>query len=315
MVKNSLTPYRILITNLGTKEQIPLKEIKINNHSFIELVKVFLESKKKPVFSKENNKGLYIEKIDYSEDNPIEIFGIVKTGEYGFSADYINTKTGKITKNARRSEDAEVLPFFYHIYQSQLNNSGILILQKFSIYSTKTVFLKTIEPFFEHYSMKITIEPMISHKLMEKITDSRICEISCVQYDVPTDKATQLLKISRSGDFSLKKKVVSFVAKRNTGLIIKDALMNRICSEDTQNNENQSYFTIFDEDYDELKILVDIDGSKETLSVKPDEPSFREKYHLPSNIKMIDGHPEYESIKLYSKSYLKRIRKADGETL
>ena len=64
-----------------------------------------------------------------------------------------------------------------------------------------------------------------------------------------------------------------------------------------------------------MKILVDIDGSKETLSVKPDEPSFREKYHLPSNIKMIDGHPEYESIKLYSKSYLKRIRKADGETL
>lgn len=283
----------------------------------------FLESKDHRIL--EDHKKTF--NVHQVEKDGRDIFGKFKSGEYDIMADFFNIEEEKLKENARTLSDSEVYPYFFHINIPKNNNRAILILQTFSIHAIKTVLEFALNSFLkelndpEKYDDKellrfkgisnytVEIKPLISGKLLEKLQSADgVYTIKMFRNKISKNSAKRLYnaktgKKQLMGDpTNIKETHIYSIRSKKKGLFDKENIMDAIA------NVKTNYAEIFEEDYDQISIVVDIDGAEHSLVFGKKTNGYKEVFPLDEEkIPLENGFPEYNFMKKTAKGYLKYL--------
>ncbi|MDG3547444.1 hypothetical protein [Methanobacterium formicicum] len=322
MAKFKLTPYIIRIRQKRSTEFLILDDLDITNESssgdsgidLFDVLKNFFETNDK-IIDEDLKKTLYIndDQIEYEERS---IFGTIRSGEYGYNADFLNINTLDRVQDARTEDDSEDYPFVFFLNIPRNKNYGILILQTFKTIRIKTILEKAL---IEHiggvsdYDLTIKFNPLISSDLLEKLENaSKVIDVEFVRHDVPRDPFERYHNTQNEDGMNREELTERriFTPKRNKNINV-DGLKSFLR---TIQNRDIEYFEILGENYDEIKIQVDINGSRTTLTMGTFN-KIRESLPLPTDFPLDKGFPRYTNLITLMRRYIftEIIPKLEGE--
>jgi hypothetical protein len=115
MARFKLVPYSIRIRNKHSDKNLDLRAIPTNKGDidFFTMFEGVCKDYNSDVYErKKEQKTLCVVNSTINNTKRI-ISGIIKSGEYGFEADFFDTKLRKRLQSARKQEYSEELPFFF----------------------------------------------------------------------------------------------------------------------------------------------------------------------------------------------------------
>lgn len=313
MARFKLVPYSIRIRNKHSDKNLDLRAIPTNKGDidFFTIFEEICKNYKSDVYErKKEQKTLCVVNSTTTNIKRI-ISGIIKSGEYGFEADFFDTKLRKRLQSARKQEYSEELPFFFLFHLPKKNfNVGFLVLEKFKQFGIKIILQKVLTETLEKHNKNLLIEinPLINEKLLNILKSSeKLIEIKFLKKEVPKDVADKSL-IKNYEDICEEH---SFKIKRN-----KEILLNvRDKIERALKNVDYPYSEIKNEKYDEVKLIVKRDNTTSTISLD-DVPRFRECMPVSPKTSDLDrGFPKESYLYNKSKEYLNTILKSYDEEI
>lgn len=322
--KFKLIPYTVAIKRKRSKKDyFKLDAIGEKKIDFFDLFIDFLEDKEHRVL-KEIQKTLSIYKKDVDGR---EIYGVIKSGEYNILADFYDINEGELKEEARTLSDSEVYPFFFLFSIPRNSEKGILILQSFGIYAIKSVLERAINSFldedkdsnkYEHRELEkyeefknITVEirPLISEKLLDQLkTANAVYNIKLIRHKVPVNSARRLWNAKKGmkqliGNPEEIEEIHTFKVKSKKKNLNKENFIDALSS------VKKKYGEIFEEKYDEIRIVVDINGAEQSL-IFGTENKYREIFPLDDKkVVLENGFPEYNYLKKTAEGYLKYLNR------
>lgn len=228
------------------------------------------------------------------------IKGIFEAGEYGYTADLVDVKTGQVTYS-RKTTDAELLPFYFRVWAPETGDRAILLLQRFRQFGVRSAFWFDFNDFFP-YGEEIGLElnPLVHSQLIEEVfKDATIRRLRFIKFSLPSDVTDRLFEYQQVHEEDGHLEFV-VAAKRRGRLPIVQAI------KDFLNGEGQlsSIIELPDFDYDTIKVELDVDGRTRTIDLA--EPAgIRSYYDVTSDVSVdASGHPDFESIDVAAEELL-----------
>ncbi|MFA5253307.1 MAG: hypothetical protein WC367_01390 [Methanoregula sp.] len=280
------------LNNSGQSVFSPEEIERFHQNDIYYILQNYLETRNQHTVFDEDKKTI---SFDSSIIENREIFGIIKSGEYGYGADFYNVDEGTYTLNARTVSDSEVYPFFFHFYLPEDSNEGKIILQVFGVYGISTVFQREINQFLEHLNYSISFNRMVTRDFLDEMDSSRLIEIRLIKRSVPRDVADQIHN-GVSQDLT-EERVFKVQRKKclNPAPLLRQALENR----------NIDQYEILNEKYSEIKAVVTHNGSRRTITFGGADVSMGEEWILAEDTPLQrSGHPRFISLLSNSREYL-----------
>ena len=311
MARYSLYPYIIKINESNTNNYYDLRNIPTNrgNRSLFQILESFFDQYNITGYHNgDRQKTFHINEI-HTRNNQL-LYGIIKSGEYGYSGDFYNVEANELTPEARTANDSEELPFFFLINTIlPLRNSdrAIVILQRFKNFGTKSLLRTSLKEYIENQGeLNFHMKPIISNDLINKLNSvDRIIRLRLLKREVPQDVAEQHLidnynDVSEERVFKIKNQR-EFDGIRFLNNLAQSEVVRRL------RNVDYPYLEIEEETYDEIKIETETGNSKTTL-ILSEQNNFREKYIISENqITIENGHPTLNSIIPIGVRYMNHI--------
>ncbi|MGD0079457.1 MAG: hypothetical protein ABSB80_02265 [Methanoregula sp.] len=215
-----------------------------------------------------------------------DIFGIIKSGEYGLSADFFNIEDKSYKPDARGINDSEVFPFFFHFRIPENSVDGKIILQTVRTFGVTVALQKYLNEYLKKYNYSIVFRRIVSKDFVGVIRSSRLVELELIKKTVDKDTAEKIHK----GEFKeLRQKVIFGVAKNKT-LILTEKI------EEMLGNKGAVNYEVLDETYDAIKAVIKQKGSSRTITFGMGEGKVGEEWILDNNIPKEKGHPTYNAL-------------------
>ena len=201
----------------------------------------------------DKQKMMRVSHFDQKTDN---MSGILKTGDFGFTAELENIATGVIKRRER--EDCQLIPFFFRFDFKKGQNKGILLLQRYGIHGAKTVLENDLGAFLANKDseLKLSLHPIIDPKVIEQMLAGQLKEIQFISQEIPADIADKI-KIDRAETQGTLKMVLT--AKRNQRFWEGIVNVLRPMYQDGQCIE------IHNVKYHEARLVVSIGGKQRTI--------------------------------------------------
>lgn len=314
MSKFKLTPYIVRVRKKNSIESLQLSNISFNNDDDNDLIDVLDDFLEEDNFIK--NEGLKKTLcIGPNTKEDRSIYGIIRYGEWGYGADFVNITSEERTTDARTESDSEDYPFFFYFRIPSGKNYGILVLQTFGILKIKTTLENSFAEYIQElsdYDLTTKFHPIVSRDLLEKLeTASRIQAVEFIRHDVPTDPFTR--HHNNTNERAIQRNEISesrvYAAKRNKSYN-RNGLINFLRRFIDTESE---YFEIQNETYNQIKVRADFKGSKSTLTLGSTN-KIREFYVIPEDIPKEKGFPKEESLLTLTKDYVDGIiSKLEGD--
>ena len=229
--------------------------------------------------------------------------GIVETGEYGYNADLIDVDTATVSYQ-RTGTDAEMMPFYFLAHLPSHLDEGVILLQRRSNFGIRTTFLKDFAEYFEksNQGVKVVVNPLVPpHLVNEYLQNGRLTKIRLIRYGLPSDLADAYDAgghVENEGTAE-----IVFLPRRGWGL----PLMNRIRDVLAGKREIREMVELTDHKYDNVKVEIDVGGSKKTLDLS-NVMKMRAYVDITSAVSIKDdGHPEFSSIDTEAQALLNSL--------
>jgi len=239
----------------------------------------------------DNKKTISIDKIEIENR---DLYGIIKSGEYGIGADFYDTLVKKITPNARKETDSEIYPFFFHFHIPESMYEGKVILQTLGVYGITTVLQRFLNECLDSSGYTVSFNQLISGDVFSQMEDVRIKEIQFIRKNVPKDITE---KFYRGAPEDVREKRIYTVANRKN-FVLSDFFKELVWEPKTP------YYEILGERFSEVKAIITQSGSRRTLTFGAGEETVREELVLPPDIPQRNGHPIYSALLKESKEYM-----------
>lgn len=293
MTRFKLEPYKVRLKREGTEDYVPLSNIDGNGTDLLGIAETAIRQlAPSPLVERDLHKTLSMDSIEVQGR---EVRGILKSGEYGYGADFYNIRTSQLQRRMRQEEHSEVVPFFFLLSIPENSTTGILLLQTFQIYGIKSLLhehLRTVQGLSD---FTLEINPVISADVMEKLERSPVLEVSLIRHDVPRDIAD---RVAGGDDHKVvEKRTFKLRGERRISDWLKDRLSNR----------QTQYYEIRGERYEEVKIMIQDGDSTMTLTFGEDY-SFREALLLDDCQEFDNGFPAYTYLVRKASDYRDRVR-------
>ena len=232
--------------------------------------------------------------------------GIVKTGDFGYSSDIVDSVSGDTTYT-RSTREADVIPFFFLFWIPEDYDEGIVILQNSGVFGIvgcirRMIGLRFNSAFKNH---RLHINPLIPKKAVTSmIKEGRIAKARFVKFGLPQDKADAIGHGHAESSFDVEL-VIS--AKEKNDVPIRERLSQFLSGKrDISSVLEMEAFA-----YDTLKLEVDLDGRSVTVDLS-DFGRARPTYSVTNIEYGLDGHPKYESVKGEAIYLLQTLRNSMG---
>lgn len=301
MTQHKLIPYSVRVTKTRTSDPLTLGNLNNSGKDFFNILAKFLDKSKNTNVLDDMKKTLSVS--NYSKANR-DLYGLIKSGEYGLTADFFDTQNKTVTPLARKEKHSELYPFFFHFHLPKDLNEGKLIIQSFGVHGTQSVLQKTINDHLRPMEYAVDFHPLVSKNLLDQVERSRMVELRLIKKRVPKDVADKVYK--GPVEDIIEERV--YKVKRNGTLRITETLRDALENHDTQ------YYEILGENYDEVKTIVKNSGSSMTLTFSKHNSKFREAMVLERDIRTENGHPAYDELLKISKQYMKHLISNNGES-
>lgn len=290
MSRISLAAYTIRI-----KKKYDSKALRLNNFDdansdlFIILNNYMLSRRSSPSLDEKNKKRLIVNSY---ESIGRTLMGIIETGEYGYEAKLVNTDDNSISYN-RRTNDAEMYPFFFLIDLPNSCDEGILILQRFKQFGIRSILESD---FFDYFQQKnndfiVKYNPLVPDSYIEKtLSSGRLISISFVQFKIPDDIASAIRYNHVEGGGYAEYKIH---AARNDHI----PLVENILSHLRKRNRPSAFVELENVSYDTVKFQFATDSGVRTIDIS-NLLKIKAYFDVTEEVEIgIDGHPVYSSIK------------------
>jgi len=244
----------------------------------------------------------YMKSMKVEKDGRI-ISGIVESGAYGRTSNIRDVETDDLTYK-KRSEDADVLPFYFLFYIPEDKNEGILLLQRTGNFGIRTSVGNFLEPYFRkrHKGYGVELNALIREELTKQaLRSGSIKKLRCVKYCAPLDRIDGLdeghKEISSNMEIVLSANRIPVVGRiqklfePKSGISVKNLVEIRD----------------FDFKYDTVKVEVEVEGSTRTFDLGKLQKT-RTYYDITDFIKLgSDEQPIFESIDKEAKVFLNEL--------
>lgn len=295
MTKFKLVPYTVTIRKKRNKEILDIDNFE--GSDIYDVLMTAMKDLKRTEIDDDVQKTVSVENF---EPKDREIFGILRSGDFGIGAHFYNIKDQKLIQDARTTNDSEILPFFFHFYIPKDKKKGILILQTYRHFAVKGIFTTKLKDRNEFDKHMLEFNRLISDKALKKLLEGDLLSISFRRHSIPKDIGSQ---IGKSGKTDIEE-VRTFKVKG------KFELSERLL--DAFSNKETKYYEISEEKYDEAKATVKLGGS-EVVLVFGEGNTFNEFLPLDDYKDLVDGFPSFDYLKAKSSEYLKDLKKiVDG---
>ena len=299
MARFKLVPYTVRVKQKQTDDALPLNDIDGDGNGFLKCLQKYLQETQETQVLKKPQKTISVDRFAVSQRN---VYGIVKSGEYGVAADFVDTETLENIPHAREEKHSETLPFFFFFHIPEDATRGTLILQMFKVHGIKTILEDTLNEYFSERGLVVEFNRLISQALLEQLEKNRLVEFKLIRYDVPRNIADKVY--NGSPEEIIEERV--FRVKRNKDYNVPHWIKTLL------SNKEIRYYEILGERYDEIKTVIEIDGSKRILTFGR-EDKFRESMPLDESIPMVGGFPLHDYLLKGAEDYLKYLKETLGE--
>jgi len=240
-------------------------------------------------------------RVDQHRASGNSVEGVIKCGDYGFSADLENLHTGR--QFHRGIDDCEYLPFFFRFLFKNGQNEAIVLLQRFGVHGIKTILENDCADFIEARvpDSRLSIHPIVSVEYIRRYLGGGIKRIRYVKFSVPADVADDIgvddhIENNASMELSIK-------AKKSRNLEIPDWMRAGQIS-------LSNAIEISGVQYDDVKLEIDIDGIKKTVDLA-DLRKFNMSLDVTEDVQIgNDGHPTFEGMQQAADGVMDMIKRA-----
>ena len=289
MARFSLGCYTVRVIDKNTEENLSLGNLPRN----LDLITVFNNYlQDRTVDHSTDEKSQKLLRVLSCNTRDCSVNGIVETGEYGYTADLIDVNTETVSYR-RRGTDAEMMPFYFLAHLPSHLDEGVILLQRRSNIGIRTVFLEDFARYFEESSqgVKVVVNPLVPQQLIDEyLKNGRLTKMRFIRYSLPTDLADAYDKgghVENEGTAE-----IVFMPRRGQGLPFLEKIGEAIAG----NLEIKEIYELTDYEYENVKVEIDVRGSKKTLDLS-DVMKMRAYVDITSDVRLnIDGHPDFNSI-------------------
>jgi len=267
--------------------QKEIDDLKKKNDLYF-ILQEFMRSKGNTTVFPDDQKTISIER---SELLNRDIYGIIKSGEYGLSADFYNVEKKTSKPDARDINDSEVFPFFFHFRIPENSTDGMVIFQTVRTFGVTVALQKHLNEFLEGYKYSIVFQRIFSKNFSDIINSSRLVELELIKKIVPKDTAEKIHK----GEFKELHEKRTFSVARNKTLILTEYIEEKL------GNKDAVYYEILGEKYDFAKAVIKQKGSSRTISFGMGEGKIGEEWILDPEVPKEKGHPTFTALYEISK--------------
>ncbi|MFA6290590.1 MAG: hypothetical protein WC637_02350 [Victivallales bacterium] len=232
--------------------------------------------------------------------------GTIRAGDYGQTADLLNTTT-KTKSYSRKSNEAELWPYYFKI-KIMDSKSGIALFQKLGISGFKSIFSIYANDYIrkKHDNYLITINPLVDAKAIQEILNSGKCtEIRFYGKRIPKELADSLSSDNHALTINSGRVVLSVKLKESLNFnFIKEKLFSLAKSY----KKRTQYIEIMDAKFNskDITAIMNYSGRKKEISLEKVFDSLID-YEVDANILGPDGHPIYSKIDDFATGKIKEI--------
>lgn len=153
----------------------------------------FFDSLKKDQVPDDENKLLQSLLRHDRDDGTFTHCGILESGEYGFEAKGIDTKTLKQSYH-RRAQDAEMLPFYFAVRAPDEHDGAVVLLQRHGPHGIYAAFKSALYRFCEKRLPKYHLDfgHLVPAEVVAQLKEGGVRSIKVTAYKVPEDMADEL---------------------------------------------------------------------------------------------------------------------------
>jgi hypothetical protein len=228
--------------------------------------------------------------------------GRMFVGEYGFSADIVNSKAKKVSYQKQKT-DAELLPFFFDLSAPKNDGHGLLVLQRLGRGGIKGYFeTYVLEPVGELSKKRVSLNAVMPKALLQKLmTGGRITEVRIIKHEIPNDIADIFNGKNKAieGDFE-------WVLRPKGNGEIKQKIFNAFLAKPS--GTIADHVVIPDFDYQTVKVEIDVGGGRKRLVDFGSLKSAKATFDVGDDIELgLDGYPTFKSLKKASAGVVKEI--------
>lgn len=268
------------------------------------IVKGFLGSLKKTHARDEESQLLQrVIRLDTDVDS---CWGLLESGEYGFEAKGVDINTLKPSYK-RKSQDAELIPFYFRLYLPSANDTGIMLLQRHGPRGVFHSFSSALRDFvgqkLPDHALDIT--RLVPAEVLGELLKGGVRAVEITTYKVPTDIADKyrfLGNLQKAGTVT-----VEFKAKKKAYLF-PPSWLKRITTGQTKVVE-------LPVDLGPGRIRLKVDYHGKTRVVDLSSPETIAPYtDATDDLDIQDsGHPSYESVDSYCTDLLRELLEQLGK--
>jgi len=238
-----------------------------------------------------NDKQRVIRHIRHHDNSGWIVNGIIETGEYGYSTDFLNVNYKSLAFQ-RGIYDAEMMPFYFLTYLPSTHNEGIVLLQRRSNIGVQTVFLGDFKNYVEknYPGVSIAINSLVPGQLIEDhLKKGRITSMRLIHFELPSDLVDAH---DKDGHTEIDGRVeLNIIPSRGKSLPYADKIL-RFMKGDL---EMTNLVEVSDFEYENVKVEINVNGSTKTLDLS-DTGKINSYIDITKEVEMKeDGFPKFES--------------------
>ncbi len=223
------------------------------------------------------------------------ISGIVKTGEYGHEGALYDVNRNNISYT-RRTNEAEMLPFYFLAAIPNDADEGVVILQRTGQMGVRKAFLDDFAGDFRQSSpgFAVEINPLLPRDLLDRyLADGRVTKLRLTRFSVPRDIADAYAAGGHVEEGAYTELVIA--AKRNHWIPVIDRVREVVRGQ--RNVHDLVELHEMDYSYDVAKVEIDVgSGRRRTIDLS-NSHKLRAHVDVTDEVQIAaDGHPEFSSI-------------------
>jgi hypothetical protein len=129
-----------------------------------------------------------------------QVWGTIRSGEYGFTADIVDAGT-LATRFQREPSDAQLLPFYFLFRGANSSKNAVILLQRFGVHGVFTSFMKGFHEWFrERYpDFTFDVKRLIPAKVIEHLLNGGLKSIEFQTFEAPDDITNKVKAFSNLG--------------------------------------------------------------------------------------------------------------------
>jgi len=256
----------------------------------------------------DDNSQKYMEVSDLAFEDRI-IHGILNTGDYGYEADLYDLDAEQVVYQ-RRSNDAELLPFYFFASIPSDRDEGILLLQRFGQFGIKHVLFEGFRGHMRSAApdFRVEINPLVqTHFIRKAIENGKLKSLRFIQFGFPSDIANMVRDATHiERDYRME-----FIIKAKRNRSLPEQIKNRILDFISNRRGLDSIIELNDYRFRYQNIKVEVNQRGRTRTIDLGNFAAMRAYHDISNEVTIgtNGHPEFNSINQIAKEIHRDLRR------